>query len=249
MITGNYKFITLMTISLAVLTACKGTESSISGKALDSMRGKKAATEARLSTAAAEAIAQGKTDEAVSHFSKLYKSDSKNPDAALNYAQVLRKTGEIEQAHGVLSPFTVAKKNKSISPVLLNEYAAIQIQMGNLSGAEETLSRVLDDKEALDLHADAYNLLGIVQDARGNHKEAERMFRAALDGWQGNPTSVMNNLALCLAGQGLFDESLTTLRKALIMAPDKQEIARNIDLVNNLRNAVIPAAPVKIHKN
>ena len=43
----------------------------------------------------------------------------------------------------------------------------------------------------------------------------------------------MNNLALCLANQGMFDESLDTLRQALVMAPDKQEVevrARACDL-------------------
>ena len=58
----------------------------------------------------------------------------------------------------------------------------------------------------------------------------------------------MNNLAVCLASQGMFDESLTTLRQALVMAPRKQEIANNIQMVSELRLAVLPSAPVSIQK-
>ena len=56
----------------------------------------------------------------------------------------------------------------------------------------------------------------------------------------------MNNLGLCLAAQGMFDESLTMLRQALIKAPHKQEIARNIVMVDNLRKALVPTAPVSV---
>lgn len=238
-------------LSLFLLTSCKMSENAVVGKGIDSALGKRDAVEQRLSTAAAEAIASGKTTEAVHMYENLYKHDSDNADVALNYAQLLRKTGNPTKAASVLAPFIADKKDKKkdaaiIAPVILNEYAAIQIDLDNLDRAEQILNRVLEDEKAAGFHADAFNLMGIILDSRGEHKEAEQMFRQSIEGWKGNPTSVMNNLALCLASQGMFDDSLSTLRRALVMSPDKQEIARNIQIVSDLRETVVPAAPLNI---
>ena len=129
---------------------------------------------------------------------------------------------------------------------MINEYAAASIETGDYDLAENLLNKVLEDKKAAPFHADAFNLLGIALDAKGQHKEAEQSYRQALDGWKGDPTSVMNNLGLCLASQGMFDESLTTLRKALIKAPHKEEIARNIKMVSDLRKSFVPKAPISV---
>ncbi len=243
---------TLSIVALLSLSACKTTEQSIL-KPIDSMRGEHAETEARLSTAAAHAIAAGKTDEALKHYTELYLKDSGDRDTVINYAQLLRKTGNAKRAAEILSPYIKDyqggdQKKQKPSPLFLNEYAAALIELGKLPEAEKTLDRVLEDETAKDFHADAHNLMGISLDARGEHHEAEGMFRLATDEWKGNPTSVMNNLALCLANQGMFDQSLETLRRALVMAPDKQEIARNIQIVSDLRTSIVPKAPVNLKK-
>ena len=129
---------------------------------------------------------------------------------------------------------------------MLTEYAASHIALGDFAKGEETLNRVLENSKAAPWHNDAYNLMGVSMDAQGEHKEAEQLFRMALDGWQGDPSSVMNNLGLSLAAVGRFDESLDILRKALVMSPAKSEIARNIQIISDLRGAVIPKAPVDI---
>lgn len=218
--------------------------------AIDTLQGQKQAAQTRLTTAAAEAIAAGKTEEALQHYQKLWRNDKRDSSHALNYAQLLRRSGSSEEALNVLEPF--AKKalgNKtSVSPLLLNEYAAILIEHGKLAESRKVIDLVLAEEAYANSHADAMNLLGISLDAQGRHKEAETMFRLALEGWHGNPTTVMNNLAICLANQAMFDESLTTLRQALVMAPDKQEIARNIQLVSDLRDNIV-AKPVDIKKN
>lgn len=218
--------------------------------AIDTLQGQKQAAQTRLTTAAAEAIAAGKTEEALQHYQKLWRNDKRDSSHALNYAQLLRRSGRSEEALNVLEPF--AKKalgNKtSVSPLLLNEYAAILIEHGKLAESRKVIDLVLAEEAYANSHADAMNLLGISLDAQGRHKEAETMFRLALEGWHGNPTTVMNNLAICLANQAMFDESLTTLRQALVMAPDKQEIARNIQLVSDLRDNIV-AKPVDIKKN
>ncbi len=218
--------------------------------ALDDAQGQRQAVESRLATAAAEAIANGKADEALVHYEKLYRSDKKDPSNALNYAQLLRRAGRSDEALTVLEPFIEAsrgKKKQHISPLVLNEYAAAMIEKGKFSHAQKAIDQVLADEAYANSHADATNLLGVALDAQGRHQEAETMFRMALDGWHGNPTTVMNNLALCLANQARFDAALDTLRQALVMAPDKQEIARNIQLISQLRDDVVQK-PVNLKK-
>ncbi len=247
------------TIALAALTAAlmlAGCSSDHYDRpsvahAIDTLQGQKQATQTRLTTAAAEAIAAGQTEEALQHYQKLYRNDKRDSSHALNYAQLLRRSGRSDEALNVLAPFAkkaLGSKKAAASPLLLNEYAAILIEHGKLGEAREVIDLVLAEDAYANSHADAMNLLGISLDAQGRHKEAETMFRLALEGWNGNPTTVMNNLALCLANQAMFDESLTTLRQALVMAPDKQEIARNIQLVSDLRDNVV-AKPVNIKKN
>ena len=242
---------TVSFLSVLSLSACGVTGIPVVGKSVNSLAGQYDETEARLSTAAASAIAEGKTDEALVQYEKLYKKNRSNLEVAVNYAQLLRKTGKTENALAVLRPFMTQEDGKpraKINPLVLNEFAAANISLGRFDPAEKTLNDVLEDSSAKDFHNDAYNLMGVALDAKGEHKEAEDMFRQALDGWKGDSTSVMNNLALSLANQGRFDESLTILREALIKAPDKQEIARNIRLVGGLRDSIVPKAPTNLKK-
>lgn len=235
-----------------LLTACAATNDVSVGDPIDSMRGKHAATERRLATAALDAIAEGKTNEALTHYEKLYNRSLSNAEIAVNYAQLLRKSGQTEQALKVLQPFATRQKkdmpSKAPLAMIQSEYAAALIANGQFEPAQKMLDGILTNPNATEFHPDASHLAGVALDAQGHHKAAEKLLRQALDGWKGDPTSVMNNLALNLASQGMFDESLTTLRKAQIMAPEKTEIARNIQIVSDLRQEIVPKAPVNIKK-
>ena len=247
---------------LLIISGCKTTETPIVGKALDSLTGNHDAAKDRLSTAAANAIAEGKTNEALIIYERLYtkthtgfflSDDVTNRDIAINYAQLLRRTGKVQRALDILAPFmknhgSRSWQNYKPDPIVLNEYAAGNIEIGKFKRAEKLLRQVLKDEDAVTSYADAYNLLGIILDANGQHKEAEQSFKQALNNWKGDKTSVMNNLGLCLASQGMFDESLMTLRQALVIAPQKQEIASNIQMVTGLRKSVVPTAPVSLGK-
>lgn len=240
-----FLFCFALTITLA---ACKTTKDSVFDKSANSMMGMRAQSEARMSTAAALAMEAGRTNDALLEYEKLYSKNKNDQLIAVNYAQLLRKTGKAEKASNVLKRFVYDKRGgtRITPPLTLNEYAAGQIALGNFDEAEKILNRVVEDQKAAEFHKDAYNLMGVALDAQGKHTEAEQMFRTALDNWKGDKTSVMNNLALCLASQGNFDESLTILRKALIMAPHKQEVAENIQIVTDLRAKIVPAAPVPL---
>ncbi len=240
--------IVLSMATLLSVTACKLNNSPIIGKALDSVTGMPDETEARLTTSAENAIMAGKTKEALALYTKLYKEND-TASVSLNYAQLLRKTGKAKEALSILKPFVVngdGSLKDDAKPIMLNEYAAANIELGHYSTAEMALQKVFKSTDANGFYADAYDLHGVALDAQGWHKEAEKDFRNALKIWKGDPTAVMNNLGLCLAAQGMFDESLTWLRQALIKAPHDTEIARNIDMVSKLRKEFVPTAPISI---
>lgn len=243
----RFALLSSLCLSLA-LSACAAGERHAP---IDSVKGFKEVREQRLATAAAEAIAAGKTMEALQTYEDLYGKSSGKEDVALNYAQLLRKAGKADRAVAVLAPFAGAGKdgkkfNTKASGLILNEYAAAQIELGNLDLAENALNHVLGEQNQAPMHADANNLMGIIKDAQGYHKQAEELFRKSLAAWKGDATSVMNNLALCLASLGNFDDSLTMLRRALVMNPEKKELARNIEYVEGLRAAVVPTAPLAV---
>lgn len=242
---------TAMMLALAVLAlpGCKASKAPVVGEMINGLTGMPNEAEARLRTAAHSAMAQGRTDEALGFYAKLHDRQPKDAEAALNYAQLLRRIGKTEKAVEVLEPFVIARYaavRDNALPAVVNEYAAANTELGKLELAETALNHVLEDKTAEEYHNDAYNLMGVVMDAKGQHKEAEEYFREALDGWKGDPSSVMNNLGLNLAAQGMFDQSLSVLRQALIKAPKKTEIAKNIQLVSDLRKAYVPTAPIDI---
>ncbi len=240
--------IALSLTALLSVTACKLNNAPVVGKAIDGIDGMHDETEARLATSAQNAIAAGKTRQALALYTKLY-LENHSAEVSLNYAQLLRKTGNTQKAISILKPFVLDDKGAiedNAAPIMLNEYAAANIELGHYHTAEIALEKVLKSKQAFGFHADAYDLLGVALDAQGWHQEAEQDYKRALKSWKGDPTSVMNNLGLCLAAQGMFDESLTILRQALIKAPHNTEIARNIGMVSRLRKTFVPTAPITI---
>ncbi len=220
-----------------------------------------AKTEDRIRSIAKQAVKDGNTEEALLFYEGLYKRDSNNVDNALSYAQVLRKTGHPQRSVMVLSRFVdrtnyaefataddkkrKSKKLKQYDRMLILEYASALLEMGQFERSERFLQPMLEDKKASDLHPQVHNLIGVSMDARAMHGKAEMHYRAAMDGWEGTPINVMNNLALNLAHQGYFDESLDLLRRARVMAPDQESVAANIDIVTDLQKAIV-AKPTKL---
>lgn len=233
------------------LAACSTTKDTpVIGKAVDSMQGKKSDTLKRNREGANDALAIGDMQDALQYAAKAYGKE-KTPEHALRYATLLRRNGEPDTALEILAPFAETADGAPLphaNDAILNEAAAAHIARGEFGAAEKLLTAVLNGPAAEPEEADAENLMGVVLDAKGAHKDAEQMYRAALSSWQGNPTTVMNNLGLNLASQGMFDQALLTLRQALVMAPDKQEIARNIQIVSDLRDSVVPRAPLQLTK-
>lgn len=246
-------------VSISALLAASGCDklkpNMDAGLPLNSMAGEYKQTDAQLFKAANDAVAAGNTAVALDVYGKLYKRHPHNENVGIGYAQFLRKSGKAQQAADVLLPFTLTSHGQEekttpapLSPQLANELAADYVALGRFDEAKALLTPVIDSAAKNPWRDETANLMGVVLDAQGDHAQAEKMFRAALDGWKGDRTSVMNNLALCLASQGKFDESLTILRKALLAAPNNVAVARNIQIVTDLRKNVVPKAPVKLAK-
>jgi Flp pilus assembly protein TadD len=222
------------------LAACKP---SYPNNPFDSLNGHNMATKTRARTAAADAVDENNITEALAQYEKLFEGRRYAGEDALKYAELLRRSGDADKALTVASK---AAKLKNAPPALMNEVAAAKIALGDFAGGEDAAGQTLANPDLTGLHAESAHLMGIAVDAQGRHKDAEIFFRQALDKWQDDPAPVMNNLGLNLANQAKFDEALTILRQALLLSPDRAEIARNIDIVSELRDKVVPKAPTKI---
>lgn len=159
---------------------------------------------------------------------KKYKRDSANPVNALAYATSLRQASYLNRASLVLMPFT---KSDDIYTGINTEMSMISLGLGNYDSAEiYAQNAILQNPE----NYNAYQNLGIALDAKEMHPEAERAFRKGLEHWQGDPTTVMNNLALNLATQGFIDEAIEVLERARSLSPDRIEIERNLRIIRTL---------------
>ena len=173
-------------------------------------------------------------------------ADKTDIDAALRYAQTLRDVGQLNKAKDVLRLFLKPAEGTPDVDILV-EYAGLHVDMGAYEDARTYAKQAI----ALDeTNAPAYHYLGITYDAEEEYEDAEKAFRKALEHWQGNPTPIMNTLALNLAAQEYFDESFSILERAKNISPNKIEIERNLRIVRALQQteAGFIAKPPKLPK-
>ncbi|MBX2834809.1 MAG: tetratricopeptide repeat protein [Micavibrio sp.] len=154
-----------------------------------------------------------------------YKKAPSSQIAATEYAYSLRHNNQIQQAEAVIKPFAISKDAAAATK---NEYANILLAQGNTETAEKMAQDAIKTDPSYDR---AYHTLGIALDMQAMHKESERAFRKGLELWEGDPTAIMNNLALNLAAQNFLDEATEILQKALTISPEKTEIRRNLRIV------------------
>ena len=209
---------------LLLLAACQTT----------GVRPEIAASNSMTHVASAEETASLET---VAALEKIYTRDPSKADAALKYATALQQTGSSNRAAVVLAPFA----NSAASPAAIKtEYANIQLALGNDEAAEKYANKAIA-QDPKDAHA--WHYLGISLDAQEKLPEAEKAFRKAIELWKGDPTPVMNNLALNLSAQGYLDQAADVLQKAKATAPDKVEIERNLRIITALRQSENPTTP------
>jgi Flp pilus assembly protein TadD len=223
----------LVISACATLAACQTTGNA----------GKTAGVDSAMQRAAAQNAGEmDKTPASVAWLEKAYLRDPANEEGAIKYAAALREENYSNRAAAILG--RMADDPKS-SARLKTEYTAIQLSMGNNETAQKYAQRAVAQDPA---DARAHHYLGIALDAQGKHPEAEKSFRKALDLWQGDPTTIMNNLALNLSAQGYIDEAVQILEKAKTISPGKIEIERNLRIVRTLKQSENPTTPHPVKK-
>jgi len=238
---AKYKYSALITTALLAVAVSGCTRTTLDP--VDNLTGKTKEANIRLETKAQTAINEGRSNEALKAYENLFKrSPVLTEEILVNYSQLLRHSGNPKTAINIIDKYAIKDDGtlaKPFTTATLNELASNYIEDGQFEKAVDIASKIIDNPALFDFHASSYNILGIAFDAQGQHEIAEGNFRKALSGWKGDSTSVKNNLALCLASQGKFDEALMFLREALIAAPNKDEIAKNIEIISSIRESVI----------
>ena len=216
--------ILLLSASLLTLGACQTTNSNGSYDQASKI-------DRVLQNAARTASARGDNEQEVAILENRYKRNSDDPYIATEYAGALREAEYLNRASIVLSPFA---RDTNAPAYVKNEYTKIQLALGNYSVAEDFAQQVIIQDED---NYEAFQNLGIALDAQGMQEQAERAYRKGLDYWEGDPTSIMNNLALNLATQGYVNEAVEILEKAKAIAPERVEVERNLRIVRTLQES------------
>jgi len=233
------KFLSLsLAVSVLALSACAGGSSSTT-PASNTMQPslKTSAIDKAMEKALAAAEASGNSQEILATLEQVHRRNPEDPVVATRYARALRDDEQINASVRVLKPFT-SGDNPNANAV--TEMAMTQLSLGDFEAAETfaTQATEIDAKNAR-----AYLALGTAQDAQNRHQDAEISFRQGVKHWQGDPSPILNNLALNLASQGHLEESLALLEKALKIAPHRKELERNRRIISTLLETSGPRPP------
>ena len=214
----------LLVMAVIALTGCQTTRKAEEYKTPSHEQRLDAAIE----KAAIQASKGGSASARLLALEKQYKRNSDSASYALAYATGLRQAGYLNRAAAILQPFADEEESKA---GVKTEMSMISLGLGDYDAAEEyAQGAILQDPG--DHYA--YQNLGIALDAKEMHPEAERAFRKGLEYWEGDPTTIMNNLALNLATQGYIDDAVEVLEKAKKISPDRIEIERNLRIIRTL---------------
>jgi Flp pilus assembly protein TadD len=157
-----------------------------------------------------------------------YRKDPKSPEAAVNYAQALRSTGQRQQAVAVLEQSSLYNQDNS---QVLGAYGRALADTGSYAQALDVLSRAHtpDQPDWRILSAQ-----GAVLDQMGKHDDARRYYTSALKIVPDEP-SVMSNLGLSYALSKNLSEAENTLRRANAYSSKEPRVRQNLALVVGLQ--------------
>jgi Flp pilus assembly protein TadD len=161
-------------------------------------------------------------------FGARYRTNPKDPDSAIRYAQALRGTGQRPQAVAVLEQASIQNPQNR---ALLGAFGRALADVGNHSQALEVLGRAHspDDPDWRILSAQ-----GAVLDQIGRHEEAQRYYASALKMVPDEP-SILSNLGLSYALSKDLPKAESTLRKATARNATDPRVRQNLALVLGLQ--------------
>jgi Flp pilus assembly protein TadD len=161
-------------------------------------------------------------------FGQQYRADPSNVDAAMRYAQALRKTGQRAQAVAILEKASIESPHNK---VVLGAYGRALADAGNYDQALQVLDRAHTPDQP-DWHI--LSVQGAVLDQLGRHGEAQRYYLTALKIAPDEP-SVLSNLGLSYALSKNLPEAEATLRRAAARPPVDSRVRQNLALVVGLQ--------------
>jgi Flp pilus assembly protein TadD len=161
-------------------------------------------------------------------YGELYRTNSKDAEAALAYGQALRATGQRPQAVAVLEQATIAHAGNK---TLLAAYGRALADNGNFQQAFEVLSRAHspDNPDWRIL-----SVQGTALDQLGRHDEARRYYASALKIVPDEP-SVLSNLGLSYVLSKDLPKAEETLRRAYASSRADARVRQNLGLVVGLQ--------------
>jgi Flp pilus assembly protein TadD len=157
-----------------------------------------------------------------------YRGNPSDPNAAIQYAQSLRATGQRAQAVAVLEQAAI--QNPQHTP-LLGAYGRALADIGQHSQALEVLKRAHTPDQP---DWRILSVQGAVLDQLGRHEEARQHYAAALKIVPEEP-SVLSNLGLSYALAKDLPNAEATLRRASARAGNDRRVRQNLALVVGLQ--------------
>lgn len=198
---------------------------------------KTSAIDKAMEKALAQAESSGNKQEILAMLGQIHARNPDDPIVATRYGRALREDDQINAAARTLEPFTKGKKENVEA---ITEMAMVQLAQGEYKKAKSYAAKAADIDPK---NARAYLAMGTAQDALGDHQNAEISFRQGLKHWHGDPSPILNNLALNLASQGHLEEALALLEKAQKLSPRRMELERNRRIISTLLDAAGPRPP------
>jgi Flp pilus assembly protein TadD len=157
-----------------------------------------------------------------------YRANPSDPEAAINYAQSLRGSGQRSQAVAVLEQASIHNpKHMGV----LGAYGGALADVGNFKQALEVLNRAHTPDQP---DWRILSVQGAVLDQMGRHEEAQRYYATALRIVPDEP-SVLSNLGLSYALSKDLVRAEATLRRAAAQPRVDPRVRQNLALVVGLQ--------------
>jgi Flp pilus assembly protein TadD len=161
-------------------------------------------------------------------YGQRYRADTRDPEAAIRYAQALRGIGQRTQAAAVLEQASILDPKNT---VVLGAYGRALADVGNHAQALEVLNRAHSPDQP---DWRILSVQGAVLDQMGRAEEARRYYASALRIVPDEP-SVLSNLGLSYALSKDLVQAESTLRRAVDRPGANPRVRQNLALVVGLR--------------
>jgi Flp pilus assembly protein TadD len=192
---------------------------------------------AMITGAVAAPAASNDARQSLQGWGERYRANPADAEAAINYAQALRGTGQRAQAVAVLEQASL--HNPSNTDVL-GAYGRALADVGNHEQALDVLGRAhTPDRPNWRI----LNAQGAVLDQLGRHQDAQRYYASALR-IAPEESSILSNLGLSYALSKNLPEAETTLKRAAAGRGADPRVRQNLALVVGLQGRFAEAETI-----